>query len=80
MNTRVLLHWPLMGHQGLNPTVHEIVHQPSASESLLLQRSNRLKKILHLALEPCLHTIVHFSIDTSSPLVKGGVLLATFLV
>lgn len=46
----VVIHHILTGHQGLNPTLHERKHQPHVGESLVLQRSDHLQKVLHFAL------------------------------
>ena len=58
METEVLVHWNLMGHQWLNPAVDKSAHQSCAGEALLLQCINCFQKVLHLALESGLHSIM----------------------
>jgi hypothetical protein len=51
INTRILVHWPLTSHQGLNSAMHKDVHQSRTSETLLLQRLERHQKRFHLNLQ-----------------------------
>jgi hypothetical protein len=57
-NAGVLIYWLLTGHEGMDSSLHEGAHKSSTVEPLMLQRSSRLKKMLHLALELCLRVVV----------------------